>query len=181
MGIKIAGIKFIILKSVRFNILNPIPIKSTDPTVVISRITAALSKGARSCANNMSPPWYSSKGIAEKITPIPSDDEKRIAEIPSMTLFVYRVALSPVKPLSSDPTIAIDPIQNSMGAVINAWVNWLWSLSPLKRFVILSIKLLIRLLISIPSPIRIPMTIDKIRTRVFSPLTTPLKIIFKKF
>ena len=57
----------------------------------------------------------------ENITPIPKVEVKIIDDIPSKIDLVKRVVLSPFKPLSNEPTIAIAPTQNKRLEVIKPW------------------------------------------------------------
>ena len=83
-----AGAKFIILNSESPAIFRPKPIKSTEPTLIISVTTASARNGARKVASNVRPPSITSTGMADKATPAPSDDARRNPVIPSSKLLI---------------------------------------------------------------------------------------------
>ena len=84
----IAGTKFIILNLVTSIIFKPKPTSRTDPTHIISVITSAGNQGSNRPAKRIILPCIKRTGMADKATPIPSDDANKTEVIPSRILLV---------------------------------------------------------------------------------------------
>ena len=78
-----AGTRFITLIFVRPSIFKDRATMSSDPTQVISAMTASPKKGERTEASREMLPWYKSSAAAEKATPTPKEEAKTIELMPS--------------------------------------------------------------------------------------------------
>ena len=139
IGRKMAGsiLATLILRGLSSSILIPIPTSITPPTALISATTAALRKGARTPASNVSAPWNTSTNRAANGTPMPMAAANIILDTKSNALFAYMILLFPLIPASNDPIIVIEPTQNTMQAVTKPSVKRFSLFFPLRSFLLI--------------------------------------------
>ena len=77
---------------VRFSMFRARAAISSEPTQVISAMTASPSRGERKEASREMLPWYKNNAAAEKATPMPREEAKTMELMPSSRDLAWRVS-----------------------------------------------------------------------------------------
>ena len=94
-----------------------------EPAAVISAIIVSDRRGDRTDAKSTSAPSMTSTLPDARRTPIPNVTASIMEEKRSIMDFVISMVVSPVVPACSEPTMVMDPTQNSRVAVTNPFAT----------------------------------------------------------